>query len=277
MTLKWRWLPTAIVGGWLSYRWLGRLAVPPQPLVTRRTDVIYEQTPTLFIPGWGGNAWTYNRLLRWLARQGYGHKILTVRVDWDGNPHFIGCWEKAADNPLIQVLFDHNLTRDYQPQVTWITTILRTLNHRYGVTSYNLVAHSWGGSAAMHSVILHGQHPGLPHLRRLVLLGAPFDEQRSGGRPDAAYERLRAARHRLESWQGGQVINVYGTLSGRLTDGSVPVRQVQALRAILAGSPLQYREFHVDRTSHGQLQALTRMWRLIGQAVWGIDKKNRQP
>ena len=277
MTLKWRWLPTAIVGGWLSYQWLGRLAVPPEELATRRADVVYAATPTLFIPGWGGNAWTYNRLLRWLARQGYGHKLLTIRVDWNGNPHFVGHWEQTATNPLIQVLFDHSLTRDYQPQVAWITTILRALKQRYGVTTYNLVAHSWGGSAAIHSVLLHGQREDLPHLQRLVLLGAPFDESRPGGRPDAAYERLRAARSRLATSRSGQVINVYGTLSGRLTDGSVPVHQAQALRPILAGSAWDYREVHVPRTSHGQLHALPRMWRLIAQSVWGIDEKSRQP
>ncbi|WP_341780305.1 alpha/beta hydrolase [Levilactobacillus sp. HBUAS70063] len=269
MARKWQWLAASIAGGWLGYRWISRLAVAPQPLSRRRSDVVYAPTPTLFIPGWGGQAWTYNRLLRWLAQQGYAHKVLTIRVDRHGNRHFVGDWETTATNPLIQVLFDHSLTRDYQPQIRWITAILRDLHQRYGVTVYNLVGHSWGGSAAVHSLVLYGHQPDLPHLRRLVLLGTPVDESQPGDHPDAAYERLRAARHQLRTSYRGQVINVYGTLPGRLTDGSVPVHQATALRAILAGSSWQYREIHVPRTSHRQLHALPRMWRLIGQAVWG--------
>lgn len=273
MTLKWHWLPTIVVGGWLSYRWVSRLAVAPQPLTQRRTDVTYSAVPTLLIPGWGGHAWTYNGLLRWLAQQGYGHKVLTVRVDWHGGLHFAGDWSVTATNPLIQVLFDHSLTRDYQPQVKWLTTILAALKARYGVTAYNAVAHSWGGSAAIHSLVLHGHRADLPQLRRLILLGAPVDEGKAGGPADMAYERLRAAQHRLPVTYQSAVINVYGTLSGRLTDGSVPVHQVTALRPILADSAVTYREVHVPETSHGQLHASRGMWRLIVRLIWGQISK----
>lgn len=218
----------------------------------RRTDVTYSTVPTLLIPGWGGHAWTYNGLLRWLAQQGYGHKVLTVRVDWRGGLHFAGDWSVTATNPLIQVLFDHSLTRDYQPQVKWLTAILTALKARYGVTAYNAVAHSWGGSAAVHSLVLHGHRADLPQLRRLILLGAPVDEGKAGGPADMAYERLRAAQHRLPVTYQSAVINVYGTLSGRLTDGSVPVYQVKALRPILADSAVTYREVHVPETNHGE-------------------------
>jgi len=235
----------------------------------RRTDVTYSTVPTLLIPGWGGHAWTYNGLLRWLAQQGYGHKVLTVRVDWHGGLHFAGDWSVTATNPLIQVLFDHSLTRDYQPQVKWLTAILAALKARYGVTAYNAVAHSWGGSAAVHSLVLHGHRADLPQLRRLILLGAPVDEGKAGGPADMAYERLRAAQYRLPVTYQSAVINVYGTLSGRLTDGSVPVYQVTALRPILADSAVTYREVHVPETSHGQLHASRRMWRLIVRLIWG--------
>ncbi|WP_407885685.1 alpha/beta hydrolase [Levilactobacillus sp. N40-8-2] len=269
MTLKWRWLPTIVVGGWLGYRWASRLVVAPEPLVRRRTDMPYSTVPTLLIPGWGGQAWTYNGLLRWLAQQGYGHKVLTVRVDWHGGLHFVGDWSVTATNPLIQVLFDHSLTRDYQPQVRWLTAILAALKTRYGVTTYNAVAHSWGGSAAVHSLVLYGHRSDLPELRRLILLGAPVDEGKVGGPVDMAYERLRAAQHHLPPMSHGTVINVYGTLSGRFTDGSVPVHQVTALRPILADSTITYREVHVPATSHGQLHASRRMWRLIARLIWG--------
>ncbi|KRK37334.1 alpha beta hydrolase [Levilactobacillus parabrevis ATCC 53295] len=248
---------------------MSRLAVAPQPLMRRRTDVTYSAVPTLLIPGWGGHAWTYNGLLRWLAQQGYGHKVLTVRVDWHGGLHFAGDWSVTATNPLIQVLFDHSLTRDYQPQVKWLTAILAALKARYGVTAYNAVAHSWGGSAAVHSLVLHGHRADLPQLRRLILLGAPVDEGKAGGPADMAYERLRAAQYRLPVTYQSAVINVYGTLSGRLTDGSVPVYQVTALRPILADSAVTYREVHVPETSHGQLHASRRMWRLIVRLIWG--------
>lgn len=272
MSLKWRWLSVGFIGGWLSYRWWCQLAVPPQPLAQWRSDVDYSKTPTLFVPGWGGHAWTYNRLLHWLAMQGYGHKVLTVRVDWHGHLHFSGQWQPTETNPLIQVLFDHSLTRSYQPQIDWITAILRALKQQYGVTAYNVVAHSWGGSAAIHSVVSEQRSGTLPRLHRMILLGAPVDEGRPGGAVDLAYQRLHAARHRLRSLDA-TVINVYGTLAGRQTDGSVPVYQVTALRDILRGGLVTYHEVHLARTSHGQLHASPKVWRFVGESLWGQTKK----
>lgn len=267
MNLKWQWLPIILGGSWLGYHWLGQRAVPAEPLRAHRQDVTYSQTPTLMIPGWAGNAWTFNRFLQWLSRTGYAHKVLTVHVSWTGKLRFSGQWDGTGENPVIQVLFDHSATRGYQQQVLWLTAILRALKQRYGVTSYNVVAHSWGGSAAIHTLVRHGHHAELPVLHRLVLLGAPVDEG-SLEVPDVSYQRLRAAKHHLMVHPKARIINVYGTLSGHLTDGSVPVSQITPLRAVVSGSPVDYLEIHVPATSHRQLHATERMWHLIATQLW---------
>lgn len=264
------WLPIVLGAGSLSLglHWSSRHAAANEPLRNRRPILDYQATPTLFIPGWGGNAWTYNGLLRWLARAGFGHKVLTVRVDRLGGLHFSGNWEAAADNPLIQVLFDHTFTADYQQQIDWITAILRQLKSRYHVQAYNLVAHSWGGSAAVNSLMLYGAATDVPQLNRLVLLGAPIDESSATRPVDEAYQRLRAATSDLGELGPGTIHNVYGTLSGRLTDGSVPVQQVTALRQVVAGSSLRYQEHHIAGIGHSRLHASPRMWRLIARLLW---------
>lgn len=228
--------------------------------------------PTLFIPGWGGNAWTYNGMLRWFARRGYAAKVLTVRVDYRNHLHFTGHWPAAAANPTIQVLFDRNLTVDYHHQIQWLTQILRELKRRYGVTQYNAVAHSWGGSAIVHSLVSDGADPTLPRLRRLVLLGTPVDESRPAAPTDPAYRRLLAMRQNLWANAGAEIHNVYGLLAGRRTDGQVPVNQATALRNVVAQAPITYREYPVVGLGHGRLHSSPKMWRLIAHLLWQTKK-----
>ncbi|GEO70654.1 alpha/beta hydrolase [Levilactobacillus acidifarinae] len=266
MDNKWRWLPVALGGGWFSYHWLSRRAVQSLPTAGRR-DCQSTPTPTLFIPGWGGNAWTYNGMLRWFARQGYAAKVLTVRVDYRNHLHFQGAWTGQADNPTIQVLFDRNLTFDYRQQTRWVTQILRALHRRYGVTSYNAVAHSWGGSAMVQSLVQDGADPSLPRLRRLVLLGTPVNEGQAN-QPDPAYQRLLTLRQNLWANAGAEIHNVYGRLAGHATDGQVPVWQATALRGVVAQSPIHYTEHPIPGLGHGRLHSARKMWQLIAQLLW---------
>jgi len=269
---KWRWLPIILGGSWLSYHWLSRRAIRPQRRWYRRPGIQSTLVPTLFIPGWGGNAWTYNGMLRWFARRGYASKALTIRVDYHNRLHIQGDWPATAVNPTIQVLFDRNFTVDYARQTQWVTQILRELKRRYGITQYNAVAHSWGGSASVQSLVTDGADPTLPRLRRLILLGAPVDESQPDAPEDPAYRRLLAGRHNLWANAGAEIHNVYGLLSGRLTDGEVPVYQATALRRVVAGSPVTYREHPVQNIGHGQLHSALKMWRLIARLLWVNQK-----
>ncbi|ABJ63526.1 alpha/beta fold hydrolase [Levilactobacillus brevis] len=259
------------VGAWWSYRWLSQRTAVKVPLNHRRTGVPYTTTPTLFIPGWGGNAWTYNGLLRWLARHGYGHQVMTIVVDRRGQLRVQGDWSMQADNPLIQVLFAHPFTRDYQQQIAWLTTVLRELKSHTQVATYNMVAHSWGGSAAVNQLVRQGGTTDLPRLNRLVLLGAPVNEA-TPTKPDAMYERLTATKQNLTAITPGIIHNVYGLLAGRLTDGEVPVHQITALRAVVRNSPLQYREHPVPGIGHGRLHSAPQMWQLIAHLLWSPDQ-----
>lgn len=273
MRKPWCWGALILGSGWAAYHWLSRRAITPRDRRYRRAGIVQTTTPTLFVPGWGGNAWTYNGMLRWFARQGYAAKVLTIRVDYHDHLHVSGQWPETAVNPTIQVLFDHNFTGDYRRQTRWLTQILRWLHRRYGVTAYNAVAHSWGGSALVHSLVRDGVDPTLPRLRRAVLLGTPVDETPPNAPQDPAYRRLLAVRHNLRANAGAEIHNVYGVLTGHATDGEVPVRQVTALRAVVADSPVTYQEHPVDGIGHGRLHSASRMWRLIARLLW-TDKKD---
>ncbi|WP_225423536.1 alpha/beta hydrolase [Levilactobacillus suantsaii] len=261
-----RWLPV-LLGGWFSYHWFSRRAIRPLHRSSRGLQVA-SAVPTLFIPGWGGNAWTYNGMLRWFARHGYASKVLTVRVDYRGRLHFTGTWTGAAENPTIQVLFDRNLTQGYQHQIRWITQILRALRQHYGITTYNAVAHSWGGSAMVQSLLRDGADPQLLRLNRLVLLGTPVDESGDLHVPDPAYRRLWRWRGNLWANAGAEIHNVYGFLAGRKTDGEVPVRQARALRPVVAGSPLRYAEYPLAGLGHSRLHSARIARQLIARLLW---------
>ncbi|WP_225428673.1 hypothetical protein [Levilactobacillus suantsaiihabitans] len=61
-----------------------------------------------------------------------------------------------------------------------------------------------------------------------------------------------------------------------MTDGSVPVYQITALRSLVAPSSLTYHEHHVAGIGHGRLHASPQMWRLIARLLWtddGLDPK----
>lgn len=272
MRSKWQWLPVLLGGAWLAYHELSRRTIRPRNRRYRRAGIQVTTVPTLFIPGWGGNAWTYNGMLRWFAQQGYAAKVLTIRVDYQGHLRVTGHWPAGAANPTIQVLFDRNLTKDYRQQIRWVTQILRALKQRYGVTAYNAVAHSWGGSAMVHSLVNDGADPTLPRLHRLVLLGTPVNEAPSLTAPDPAYRHLLAGRRNLWANAGAEIHNVYGLLAGRQTDGEVPVGQATALRQVVAQSPVRYHEYPVQGVGHGQLHSTLRMWRLIARLLWSLKK-----
>ncbi|MFC6273948.1 alpha/beta hydrolase [Levilactobacillus tangyuanensis] len=268
MNRKQYWRVGLFAGSWLIGMGHRHRGSRPVALGERRSDCHYAARPTLLIPGWGGQAGTYRGFIRWSTHQRLAHPALVVHVDHFGRRHWRGEWDGQATNPLVQVLFDHAWTRTYEPQIRWLTGVLSDLSQLYGVTSFNAVAHSWGGSALIHSVFAAQSTGQLPQLHQLLLLGAPVDESPRDAPPDAAFRRLAALKTDLDHLRGGRVLNVYGTLGGRLTDGAVPVSQITPLRRVVAQSPLVYREHEVVGIGHSRLHSARQMWVLISQWLW---------
>ncbi|WP_165815204.1 alpha/beta fold hydrolase [Levilactobacillus bambusae] len=276
-------LAVLVVSGAALYHYVGDLSVPTTHVakVTPAKGVTYSNTPTLFIPGWGGNAFAYNKMIGNYQQQHYGEKVLTIKVGWSGKLNFSGDWDHRPVNPMIQVLFMHNLTLDYSQQTEWVRHILEVLKSRYGVQTYNIVAHSWGGSAAVNALILHGDAKAQPRLNKMVLLGAPVNEALGEkdsivgrflpSKRDEAYNALVAAKGSLTSNRNAQIYNFYGSINHRQSDGQTAFSQAQSLRALVAHTGIGYHEKQINGVSHYQLHSSPKMWALIAKTLWMSD------
>lgn len=62
------------------------LPLPNHSLRTsnERSTIRYSETPTVMIPGWGGNTTTYRRMTRYFEKHNYAQKVMTVWVSPTG-------------------------------------------------------------------------------------------------------------------------------------------------------------------------------------------------
>lgn len=105
---------------------------PGKAITPTNSSVKYSATPTLLIPGWGGNTWTYTKLIDYYQDQNIATNAMVVRVAPTGAVQVSGSL-KGKQNPLIQVIYDWNYSTTYQPQVRELTQVLQVLATKYHV------------------------------------------------------------------------------------------------------------------------------------------------
>lgn len=125
---------------------------PGKAITPTNSSVKYSATPTLLIPGWGGNTWTYTKLIDYYQDQNIATNAMVVRVAPTGAVQVSGSL-KGKQNPLIQVIYDWNYSTTYQPQVRELTQVLQVLATKYHVQKLNVIAHSYGGTELLHAYI----------------------------------------------------------------------------------------------------------------------------
>ena len=127
---------------------------PSQPLNMHqlRSDVSYTDTPTLLIPGQGGNTITFNTFIKRAQNENIAQSAMVVRVSPTGQVRVKGSL-KGKKNPLIQILYDWNYNVSFKPQMHQLTQVLIVLHQRYHVKRLNIVAHSYGGTEFLHAYL----------------------------------------------------------------------------------------------------------------------------
>lgn len=262
------------------FRKVTSIGVAGEPLTTNKISSTVKLThvPTILMPGWGTSANSFNQMIAYMQENHTAGKVMRVNVDTFGRVHVYGNLRKNIVNPLIQITFSRNLANTYQPQVKWLNQILLLLKQRYGVTTYNAVGHSWGGSALVSQLVLYGNNPKLPRLHKMVLLGTPVDEGVNRGRdilttgepkrPTRIYRRLLADRQNLQANHQAIIENVYGSTNGEETDNSVPFAQAQSLRYLVAGIIPNYHEILMKNTNHHQIHTTTESFELVTKLLF---------
>lgn len=249
-----------------------------------RADVTYSSTPTLLIPGWGGNTVTYTKLINYYQDQHLAQKVLTVWVSPWGGVRVSGHLSKGQKNPLIQVLYDWNYDQTFHPQVKQLTNVLTYLQKHYDLHWVNVIAHSYGGTEFMHAYMNSAQLQREIRLNKVVFLGVPVEESLAA-RLEYRYHLIHHShdqnflrlRRQMRTWQVDYplaIYNIMGTKPGsRRTDGEVPLIQSEMLKSLIKGHPtISYRQKIYPNTAHSQLHDRQTILKDIAHWLWGKDE-----
>lgn len=245
-----------------------------------RQDVNYRSTPTILIPGWGGNTITYNKLINYYQDHHFAQKVLTVWVSpWDGI-RVAGHLNAGQKNPLIQVLYDWNYDQTFRPQVKQLGKVLAYLQSNYHLHRVNIIAHSYGGTEFMHAYMDSPTLQQRMHLNKVVFLGVPVEESLAS-RIHYRYHLINHShdknfirlRRQMRDWQPDYqlaIYNIMGTKQGSTrTDGEVPHIQSEMLMSLLAGHPtINYHQKNYTNTTHSQLHDRTIILDYIAKQLW---------
>lgn len=242
-----------------------------------------EAVPTLFIPGYFGNRFSFGRLLNRMTKRYGAHKSMVVRVDRHGNIHVSGTLSKSK--ALIQVLFAKKTSRP-QEQAVWLSEILDLLQTRYGIQEVNLVGHSMG-CITIFWFLTHQSQSGLIAVKHVVAIAGPFNDSeiaRSTNEVDAyplspkgPVKRMpiyRALAKRIfEIPKDIKVLNIAGRISNlQQDDGEVSVNSAFSLRYLLREPVAQYHELVIrgKRASHRLLHENAIVDASIAKFIWNL-------
>lgn len=246
-----------------------------QDIKTNNEMVHYSSTPTLLVPGWGGNSWTYQKLIQTTQQQNVAQKAMTIWVSPSGHVRVRGSLNQK--NPMIQLLYDWNYTASYHDQTRELLRVMKMLHKKYHITKMNVIAHSYGGTEWLHAYI--GSHYLQKSIQfpKVILLGVPVDET-FGERTkftkwlfkqskDANFKQMERQVRNSSLVHIGIIYNWMGANGGH-TDGEVPHIQSEMLRTLIKNQHVGYSEHVYPKTNHSQLHQKNEILRNIMKALW---------
>ncbi|MFD1392648.1 alpha/beta hydrolase [Lacticaseibacillus jixianensis] len=224
-------------------------AAQPAPVLA----TIQRQVPTLYLHGHRSGPRAMAAFIKTAQAEDHATSVLTATVNNDGAVKLHGRWPVASHRPLIKVVFKNNRTLRYGKISDWLAAVITTLQHRYHIRRFNIVAHSLGNAAVLFYELRYGQYTQLPQLQKYVAIAGNFDgvpgvhrpraahRMGPGGKPPwmaPAYLQAMHMRSHFPKYQVS-VLNIYGDLGdGRHWDGKVNNVSSRSLRYLL-GSRLR--------------------------------------
>lgn len=239
-----------------------------------RSSIHYDQTPTVMIPGWGGNTTTYRRMTHYFESHHYAQKVMTVWVSPTGTVKTSGSYHRQK-NALIQILYNWNYNASYHPQVHQLTKALQLLHDRYHIKRINVIAHSYGGTEFIHAYMSSKKLQRTIQLHKVVFLGVPVEE--SFGvkvkfvpnlNRKSKDRNFRQLEQQMRSWHpNSSPIKFFNIMGGR--DESVPRVQSEMLQTLVRIHPeIQYRQVVVPKTYHFQLHDRITIIQRVAHILW---------
>lgn len=236
---------------------------------TRLHQVGYT-TPTLFMHGFGGNAGSTNHLIDEAQADGYANRTLLATVSPNGHVTWSGSWPKGTRHPEVQIVFQDNRNRNYHQDARWLKRVIKQLQRRYSITTFNYVGHSMGNTDIMMYETLFGQRKRLPQLKKYVAIAPPMlgnivmnpwsvhTTNAANGRPSRfspTFQQLVNHRQNIPNNQL-QVLSIYGDLGdGANTDGTISVASARSLKYLVGSRAKSFKEIELtgEDAAHGAL------------------------
>lgn len=253
---------------------------PSQPLNMHRlrSDVSYTDTPTLLIPGQGGNTITFDTFIKRVQNQNIAQSAMVVRVSPTGQVRVKGSL-KGKKNPIIQILYDWNYNVSFKPEMHQLTQVLIVLNRQYHVKKLNIVAHSYGGTEFLHAYLGNAKLQKKLSFQKIVLLGVPVEESFGVNTKytawlfkksrDAEFKKLLRQVKKAQFSKDEAIYNIMGKEADQKTDGEVPNIQSQMMATLFKNTSVKYVQRWYPKTSHRQLHEKKAILKYVMQILWG--------
>lgn len=253
---------------------------PSQPLNMHRlrSDVSYTDTPTLLIPGQGGNTITFDTFIKRAQNQNIAQSAMVVRVSPTGQVRVKGSL-KGKKNPIIQILYDWNYNVSFKPEMHQLTQVLIVLNRQYHVKKLNIVAHSYGGTEFLHAYLGNAKLQKKLSFQKIVLLGVPVEESFGVNTKytvwlfkksrDAEFKKLLCQVKKAQFSKDEAIYNIMGKEADQKTDGEVPNIQSQMMATLFKNTSVKYVQRWYPKTSHRQLHEKKAILKYVMQILWG--------
>lgn len=253
---------------------------PSQPLNMHRlrSDVSYTDTPTLLIPGQGGNTITFDTFIKRAQNQNIAQSAMVVRVSPTGQVRVKGSL-KGKKNPVIQILYDWNYNVSFEPEMHQLTQVLIVLNRQYHVKKLNIVAHSYGGTEFLHAYLGNAKLQKKLSFQKIVLLGVPVEESFGVNTKytawlfkksrDAEFKKLLRQVKKAQFLKDEAIYNIMGKEADQKTDGEVPNIQSQMMATLFKNTSVKYVQRWYPKTSHRQLHEKKAILKYVMQILWG--------
>ncbi|WP_268912776.1 alpha/beta hydrolase [Lentilactobacillus sp. SPB1-3] len=240
-----------------------------------------NRVPTLFVPGFFGNRFSFGRLLSRLVNGFHANKSMVIVVKRDGSLKVIGALDKSR--PLIQILFSKKTVR-VKEQTTAIMKIINLLNSDYSINKVNLVGHSMGSISVIWSATNMGKQTHTV-INKVVTIAGPFNDievatnargiEQTELNADGPVSRSKVYQVLSETIKdlptNTQILNIGGISDSKSnSDGAVSINSVRSLGFIVRQITKRYQELIITgkNASHRLLHENHQVDKSLAEFLW---------
>lgn len=255
---------------------------------SKKQNVRITSTPTLFFHGGGSSYHAEEHMVQAAEKAGVTHAVIRANVAKDGKVTLHGTWPDNAKNPICEVNYEDNRQLDYRKHGQYATSVVKTLQRKYGIKKINMVGHSLGNISIIYYMLQNGDNKKMPQLQKQVDIAGHFAgldfanfpasvrqpanlKLNSAGKPNhmnATYKAMTAVRYLYPKNQV-QVLNIIGD-TGHNTDDTVPNVSSLSLKYLVKDRAKSYRVVKITgkKAGHSALHENPQVDKLIIKFLW---------